>query len=87
MNDFLIIKLLESGTIIYPKSFSLGSVEVRPPKYDTPDERKYLKESLEKNNEKIDLEYGTRLACIIENAKDLEEAQAISQPVFGHWFS
>lgn len=82
MNDFLIIRLLESRTIIYPKSFCLGSVEIRPAKLDTPDERKYLEESLEKNNEKIDLEYGMRLVCIIKDAKDLEEAQAISQPVF-----
>ena len=82
MTDFLIIKLLKTGTIIYPTSFSLGPVEVRPPKCDTPEERKYLEESLMRNNEHVELDIGTRLACIVENSDDWKEAVNIVQPVF-----
>lgn len=82
MSDFLIIRLLNLGALIYPNSFCLGAVEVRPAKCDTPEEKECFKEALEKNNEKLNLDFGTRVACIIKDADNLSEALNVSQALF-----
>ena len=82
MKDYLVVRLVNPKGIYYPRSFCLGNVEVRPPKTDAPDERECLKFSLQKNQEEANLKIAMRLATIMKNVGDQEEAYLQTQDLF-----
>ena len=82
MNDYLVVRLANPKGIYYPRSFCLGNVEIRPPKTDTPDESECLKVSLEKNQEDANLNVAMRLAAIVEDVSDQEDAYIQTQHLF-----
>ena len=65
MTEFQITKLIANQSVYYPKPFLLGSVEIKNNKFDLPEEKDILQQSLIKNKEEINLEFSIRLTTII----------------------
>jgi hypothetical protein len=82
MPDYLVVRLNTSGSMVFPNSFCLGVVEIRPAKLDTQSERKALENSVAENDEKADLGLNTRLCTIVKNANSSADAHAEAQAVF-----
>lgn len=82
MPDYLVVRINTSGSMVFPSSFCLGVVEIRPAKLDTAGERKALERSVIENNENVNLELNTRLCTIIKNANSPADAHADAQAVF-----